>query len=180
MDPIAISAVIAGTKTGLEVIKQAAETITSVRSAIKTGSTTTDAALTDVKLADLSESLIEAKVRTLDLLGLAERLVVENAETRGALAKKESFELRSANYHLKDLGRGSVAFVFVPPPGSDIPAHCACTVCFENGRISYLNSFQGMYGDVELTCPNCKAVVSFHGDEGWTPSRAINRRSVQA
>lgn len=160
MDPISIGAIVAGAKTGLAALKDAAETITAIRTAAR-GPEGHKSAEVDVKrLSDLAESLIEARIRTLDIVNVVETLHEENRGLRESLARKEQFSERSAKYVLRRVGEGAVFYEYTQAAGDTTPVHSVCANCFEGEKISHLQPDFVGFGTTDMKCSNCGAKVS--------------------
>jgi hypothetical protein len=95
-----------------------------------------------------------------------EALRDENAGLREKLKDLETWEQRSSQYGLVELGRGTFVWRYNATSGNDSeqPVHYACPVCFEASRLTIL---QGR-PDYLLTCPSCSAdyIVKCHSTGG--------------
>src|SRR3569833_1143221 len=131
MDPISVGALIAGAKAGLDVIRQAADTVTAIRAAAAKGEDGHAIAEVDPgQLGDLAANLVVARIRTMDVLTLAEQLQAENLELRQNLARREAFARRARNYQLKRYEDGAVTYEYVGVVQDGTPPHSFCSFCF--------------------------------------------------
>lgn len=164
MDPISISTVIAGAKVGIDVVKQAADAVNAIRSAANGPEGSKTAPVDVTKLDELSERLFVARVRAMDMLGLAEQLQAENAELRSTLNKSEKFAARSTQYRLTKFKDGAVAYEFVGNSAEGIAHHLACPTCFEDEKMAILQPLHVGFGTTQMGCPVCKTSVAVGND----------------
>ena len=164
MDPISIGAVVAGARAGIEVIKQAADAVTAIRTAAKGPEGHKTAPVDLAKLDELSDSLFLARVRAMDMLDVAEQLQADNRELRSRVDKSDRFAARSTQYRLTKFKEGAVAYEFNGNGDSSIAHHLACPTCFEDERVSILQPEHVGFGTTQMACPICKTSVSVAND----------------
>jgi hypothetical protein len=110
-----------------------------------------DAAARDRAVIELQKEILAAQAAQSQLL-----------ETVGELKKRvtelETWEAEKQRYDLKDVGRGSLAYVIKESMRGSEPPHQICANCYQHGRKSILQP-RGRGMTKLLVCAECKAEI---------------------
>lgn len=111
-----------------------------------------DVARRNAAVIELQEKILSAQAAQVELI-----------ETIGELKKRvvelEAWDADKKRYELKDIWRGSLAYVVKESmSGSETP-HNICANCYERGHKRYLQPRVTGYGQ-ELFCSECKTAIS--------------------
>ncbi len=104
----------------------------------------------DLKIdSEISEKVIELQRQILSAQEAAlstQQLQMELLETKRQLEKEiadlKAWDRERENYELKDIARGTFAYVPKPNPNTSEPFHWLCTNCFETRKKSILQAGQ--------------------------------------
>jgi hypothetical protein len=76
------------------------------------------------------------------------------------IKQHEEWKETEGRYKLKEVGRGSFAYVYQQPTEADAtPTHYLCATCFENEKKSILQRTGPVGSGVSFVCPVCKNSV---------------------
>ena len=81
----------------------------------------------------------------------------------------KAWEAEKANYELKQIGMGTVAYMLKPDKRGTEPPHWLCPNCYAQGKKSFLN-FTGMTsGRRDLyKCANCPTQIGTESSPRWS------------
>ena len=112
----------------------------------------------DIKsaIADLTNALMDAQLKTLDAYQQQTTLLDRMRELEGEIATFEKWDTEVERYELSDIGNGVVTFVLKEEAESGEISHKLCPDCFEQRTKSYLQIEAHMPGRSEVAvCNRC-------------------------
>ncbi len=82
-------------------------------------------------------------------------LIEQVSAVKAEVAKFETWDAEKQKYELKDLGRGSLAYMLKPEARGAEPPHWICTNCYGNRRISIVQHTYEKNGGIAYLCQAC-------------------------
>jgi hypothetical protein len=122
-------------------------------------------AVNDAKIA-LQSTIIEAQGSLLAAQETQAANLRRVEQLEQEIVRLKDWSAERERYHLVDIYRGSVAYMFQPEMDEGEPAHWLCANCFDQGKKSFLQfkgqgrTSGGRTDEATYGCDACKAAVT--------------------
>jgi hypothetical protein len=118
-----------------------------------------DATAFQGKVFELQRAIIDAQQSVFAANAERSSLIEELREAKGQIVRLEAWEAERQRYELKDVGRGSLAYVVKESVRGAEPPHQICANCYQIGHKRILQPRVSGFGK-ELFCSDCEATLS--------------------
>lgn len=124
------------------------------------------------RVIELQSKILAAQSSALAAQSEQATLIQQLAEVEREVVRVKAWDQQKQRYKLVSPWPGGAFYALCAEHKEEEPAHWLCTSCYEGGRKSILNQFEGPRGFTKIVCPVCKSEAQSPWRGGIAPEYA--------